>query len=68
MYSLNPESGWVNLGSYRSQVYDRNHVGLHTVADVLAFLDKVAIAPCYGARTNLPLASLNSIAESPDAL
>src|SRR5438093_1893986 len=25
-----PESGWVNLGSYRSQVYDRNHVGLHT--------------------------------------
>jgi UbiD family decarboxylase len=25
-----PESGWVNIGSYRSQVFDRNHVGLHT--------------------------------------
>ena len=25
-----PDSGWVNLGSYLSQVFDRNHVGLHT--------------------------------------
>ena len=25
-----PYSGFVNIGSYRSQLFDRNHVGLHT--------------------------------------
>ena len=29
-FELDPYGGWVNIGSYRSQVYDRNHVGLHT--------------------------------------
>ncbi|HLB29824.1 MAG TPA: UbiD family decarboxylase [Dehalococcoidia bacterium] len=24
-----PDSGWVNLGTYRSMVFDRNHVGVH---------------------------------------
>ncbi|OGG46200.1 MAG: hypothetical protein A3F84_04175 [Candidatus Handelsmanbacteria bacterium RIFCSPLOWO2_12_FULL_64_10] len=27
---LDPYEGWVNVGSYRSQTFDRNHVGLHT--------------------------------------
>jgi hypothetical protein len=34
------------------------HVGLHTVADALAFVDEVAVALRYGASTNLPLASM----------
>ena len=25
-----PYEGWINMGSYRSQVFDRNHIGLHT--------------------------------------
>ncbi|MBI4214110.1 MAG: UbiD family decarboxylase [Chloroflexi bacterium] len=29
-FELDPYEGWVNIGSYRSQVYDRNHTGLHT--------------------------------------
>ena len=27
--SRDPDSEWVNVGSYRSQLFDRNHVGLH---------------------------------------
>ena len=27
---LDPYEGWVNIGSYRSQVFDRNHIGYHT--------------------------------------